>query len=244
MANGTLVSPIAGTVAAVNLVVGQSVTGSANSSSASSAGIVVLGPGSFEASTTVPVADIAKVAVGQEAIITPDTTGKPVDGTVSSIGIVGTTTTAGSTTYPVDISVGDSTGLTLISGADASIGIVIDKAENVTTVPTSAVSTIGTTKLISTYANGKVTTTRVTVGTVGDILTQVTSGVKVGDQVVLANLKTPLPTSSGSTTTGGLGGALSGTTGGAGSGAARFGGGGFGGGGFGGGGGATAVRTG
>ena len=179
-----------------------------------------------------------------EAIITPDTTGKPVDGTVSSIGIVGTTTTAGSTTYPVDISVGDSTGLTLISGADASIGIVIDKAENVTTVPTSAVSTIGTTKLISTYANGKVTTTRVTVGTVGDILTQVTSGVKVGDQVVLANLKTPLPTSSGSTTTGGLGGALSGTTGGAGSGAARFGGGGFGGGGFGGGGGATAVRTG
>jgi hypothetical protein len=41
---------------------------------------------------------------------------------------------------------------------------------------------------------------------VGNVYTQVTSGLKAGDTVVLADLSTPVPASSNTTTIGGFGG--------------------------------------
>jgi hypothetical protein len=68
------------------------------------------------------------------------------------------------------------------------------------------------------------------VGAVGTTLTQITSGLKSGQDVVLANLSVPIST--GTSSTGGLGSSGFTGLGGAGfggGGAARFGGGGFGG---------------
>jgi len=113
--------------------------------------------------------------------------------------------------------------------ADASI--IVLQHSDVLTVPSSAVHTLGTESFVYELKGGKEVEHTVGIGAVGTTLTQITSGLKSGTEVVLANLSVPLST--GTSTSGGLGG-LGGA--GFGGGAGRFGGGGFGGGGFGGGG--------
>jgi hypothetical protein len=94
------------------------------------------------------------------------------------------------------------------------------------------VHTLGTASFVYELKGGKEVEHTVTVGAVGTTLTQITSGLKSGTEVVLANLS--LPISTGSSSTGGLGsGFTGGGLGGAGFGGRGFTGGGLGGGGFG-----------
>jgi len=149
---------------------------------------------------------------------------------VSSIGIVASVS-SGVASFPVVVGVtGTPSGLFSGMSADASI-IVLERA-GVLTVPSSAVHTLGTESFVYVLKGGQEVEHTVGVGAVGTTLTQITSGLKSGQQVVLANLSIPLST--GTSTSGGLGGlGSSGFTGlggaGFGGGAARFGGGGFGG---------------
>ena len=62
-------SPIDGTVAAVNLQAGQQVAGGS-----STADVVVVGPGGYEVATTVLVADVGQVKLGDAATVRPDGT--------------------------------------------------------------------------------------------------------------------------------------------------------------------------
>ena len=225
-----LVSTIGGTVGSVSLTAGQSVAAGSPSATPQ---IVVVGSGSdFEAATTVDVTKIKEIHLGQEAVVTPDSSSVPEDGTITGIGVQGTSTTS-STTYPVTVSFqSDSAGS--FSGGGASVQIVTGTARGVTTVPSSAVHTVGTTRYVELVDGGTTKTTRVTVGTVGAVRTEITSGVHVGQDVSLADMSEPVPTSSTTTTRSGLAG-LSGTGGfGSFGGTGGFGGGGFGGGGFGG----------
>ncbi|MGH9080427.1 MAG: RND transporter, partial [Acidimicrobiales bacterium] len=154
-----------------------------------------IGPGSsYQLVTQVPVASIGGLAVGQTANITPDATNTQLHGTVTSIGVLPGSGSTG-TTYPVTISL-TSSGLGLFSGADAAATIVVGRSDDVTTVPTSAVRTEGSLHLVTVVGSGTTKTTRVTLGTVGDVLTQVTSGVRPGQLVALANLQEPVPTTS------------------------------------------------
>jgi HlyD family secretion protein len=126
---------------------------------------------------------------------------------------IGALATAGSTstTYPVTVAI-ESSSLGLFSGGEAGIAIVTGKAVGVTTVPTSSVQTVGTSHFV-TVVNGTTTSrVKVTTGTVGAILTQVTSGVAPGQQVSMATIDQPVPTSSTTSTRTGIGG-LGGTTG-------------------------------
>ena len=222
-----LVSTISGTVASVSLGVGDSVTAGSSSDPAQ---IVVIGTGtSYDVSTDVSVADIGDVAVGQQVQVTPDATNTVVNGQVSSIGVLATSGST-TTTYPVTISL-ESPGLGQLSGADANLSIIVKRSVDVTTVPSSAVRTVGSTHLVTVVDGNTAKSVRVTLGTVGDVLTQVTSGVSSGQSVALADLNEPLPSTSTATTRTGFGAG--------GLGAGGFGGGGFGGGGFGGGGGGS-----
>jgi len=196
LASADLTSPIAGTVASVSVAVGDAVSATSSSGSSSKAAFVILAPGAYEATTSVPVAQIADVKVGEPAVITPDTTGVAVDGSVTSIGLLPTTSSSGTASYPVDLAISSGTGLQLLSGADAQISIVTKSVSGAITVPTSAVHTVGATHLVTMMDHGTVTSRRVVVGIVGDLLTQVVSGLTPGEQVVLADLATPLPTSS------------------------------------------------
>jgi multidrug efflux pump subunit AcrA (membrane-fusion protein) len=198
-----LVSTITGTVAAVSIAAGDSVTAGSTSSTAQ---VVVIGMGSsYEASTDIPVADIGKIVLGQEAMVTPDATNSVVTGRVTGIGVLATGS-ASATTYPVTITLA-SKDLGGLSGADAAAEIVLKRSVGVTTVPSSAVRTVGSDHEVTVVMGGTTKAVPVTLGTVGDLLTQVTSGVTAGETVVLADLDEPLPATSSGTTRTGFGGA-------------------------------------
>jgi HlyD family secretion protein len=189
MSAATLVSPIAGTVADVTITAGQSAT--ANSTTAH---VMIVGPGEDEVTTAVSDTEVGKVKPGQSAAVIPDGATKPIVGKVTSIGALGSTTSGGSASYPVTISL-NPTQQQLFDGATASISITLGTAQAPVTVPTSAVSTFGGFSVVSKMVAGKPTITRVTLGVVGATVTQVTAGLKAGDEVMLANVSEPMPSS-------------------------------------------------
>src|SRR3954451_16697982 len=75
LAQGTIGSPIDGTVAAVNMKAGDHVAAASSTET-----VVVVGPGGYEVSTTVPVADIGTVKPGQSASVLPDGSSSAIDG--------------------------------------------------------------------------------------------------------------------------------------------------------------------
>jgi hypothetical protein len=170
---------------------------------------VVIGSGaSYDLSTDIGVADIGEISLGQQVDVTPDSTNQVVSGQVSAIGVVGTSGTT--TSYPVTISL-DSADLGQLSGQQAEASIIVKKAAGVLTVPSSAVRTVGSIHLVTVVDDNVAKSTRVGVGTVGAVLTQITSGLKKGQDVSLADMKEAVPSSS--TTTSGFGGALGGASG-------------------------------
>ncbi|MGH2842985.1 MAG: hypothetical protein ACRDKL_05295, partial [Solirubrobacteraceae bacterium] len=116
-------------------------------------------------------------------------------------------------------------------GMSASASVITGQASGVN-LPTSAVTgTTGSVARVNVLQNGKTVSTPVVVGVVGDTRTQIVSGLRAGQQVVVTETLPSLSTSSssGSSSSGTLGGTS------VGGGAARLfggGGGGFGGGGF------------
>jgi HlyD family secretion protein len=187
MAAASLVSPIDGTIAQVDIVAGQNA--SANSSTAK---IVIVGPGGNQVTTAVNDNQVGKVKPGQPATITPDGAGKPLTGKVVSIGALSSTSSGGSASFPVTISL-DGSGTGLFAGSTASVAITLGNAKAAVTVPSSAVHSVGATSSVTALEDGKPATKRVTLGVVGATVTQITGGLNAGDEVVLADLSQALP---------------------------------------------------
>jgi HlyD family secretion protein len=204
LAGATLTSPLAGKVASQPFTVGA-----ASGSSA----IVIVAPGAVEVTVDVPASSLLLVSVGQPAAVTPDGSTTASAGTVSAVGLLPTSSSSGSsTTYPVRVLVATADSA-FAEGGMASVAITVKAVHGVLTVPNSAVSD-GTVTVLSA---GKPVRTRVQTGAVGPLATEVTSGLKAGQQVVLADLGAALPANSTTTTRGfgGTGGPAGGFTGGA-----------------------------
>jgi HlyD family secretion protein len=222
LAAATLVAPIAGTVAQVNITPGQQVTGSQGSSTTAS--FVIEGGGGQEATTTVSSTNVGQVRVGQPATVTLDGSATSIRGEVVAIGVLSATSSTGNASYPVTIGLAAGAP-TLFAGSDAQVAITLAEVSHAVTVPTSAVQSIGAITFVTVLQAGKAVRVRVTVGATGPERTQVSSGLTVGEQVVLADMSTPLPTNTNPFAARGL------TTGGGGFGGGRAGGGAAGGGG-------------
>jgi RND family efflux transporter MFP subunit len=209
-----LTAPIAGTVAAVDIARGDSV-------STSTVALVINGDdGTVEVTINVSESDIRAIKVGQSARVTADGAQDGLPASVTSVGMLAASDT-GTASYPVVVSLAGAS-LALASGSDATVSVVTATAKNVVTVPSSAVTRAasGTTGVVRVLAGGQVAATRVEIGAVGPERTQIVSGLKAGQRVVLADFSAALPSSS---TTARFGGGF----GGAGLGNAGFGGGGF-----------------
>ncbi|GLW11903.1 hypothetical protein Misp01_70310 [Microtetraspora sp. NBRC 13810] len=169
-------------------------------------------------------ADVTRLKVGQPATITFDAlTGVSAQGEVSQIDPTAQTDN-NVVRYAVTITLKDSPpGVRL--GQTASVQVVADQAEDVLTVPTSAVRSAGGQNTVILVRNGQQVPTRVEIGVKGDTTTEIRSGLDQGDHVV----RQANPATTGGQQGGfpGLGGARGGGGfGGGGGGGARLGGGG------------------
>jgi multidrug efflux pump subunit AcrA (membrane-fusion protein) len=224
----TIVSPISGTVAQVGVSTGQQVQ-----ADSATANVMVVGHGGDEVATTVSVDDIEKVHIGDAATVVPDGTATPLDAKVVSIGVA-PTVSGTTTTYPVVVGFTDAPpGLRI--GAAVSVTLEVGHADGAVTVPTSAVRAVGNVRLVTVVSGGKASPVRVTVGATGADRTEITSGLRSGQVVMLADFGQPLPSSNvnanrfgggGAGGLGGLNGGLGGGGGGGGGGGRFVGGGG------------------
>ncbi|GAA3090454.1 hypothetical protein GCM10017600_46420 [Streptosporangium carneum] len=127
--------------------------------------------------------DITKLKIGQTASITFDAlTGVTASGKVTQIQPTASTSN-NVVQYPVTISfteVPDEVRL----GQTATVKVVVGQAENVLAVPSTVVSTAGGRSTVTVLRNGAQTSAQVQVGVKGDALTEITSGLAEGDQVV------------------------------------------------------------
>jgi hypothetical protein len=192
LAQATVVSPIAGTIVAVNVAPGTAATAGSTTQT-----IVVEGAGGFEASTTVSLDDVPSIKVGQQAAVTADGASAAIDGSVVSISAMPASTA--STNYRVVIALPADAG-GLLNGAIGSVAIMTGTAAGVA-VPTSAVTTTGAVHTVRVLEGTAVRTVAVQVGVVGDTWTQITNGLQAGQQVVLAAVDDPLPSAATSATT-------------------------------------------
>ena len=118
----------------------------------------------------------------------------------------------------------------LASGSRAEASLLIGAVSNVLTVPNSALTPLGNGQALAlTFKGGVATRALVKTGYAGTLTTQITSGLSAGQQVVLADMSTALPTNTTNARRFGVGAGAAGGIGGAGLGGAGLGGAGFGG---------------
>jgi HlyD family secretion protein len=193
-------TPIAGTVAAVDVAPGDT-------ASTSTVAVVVNGDdGNVEITIDVSEDNIGAIKVGQDARVSADGSTSELPARVTSVGLLAATD-SGTATYPVGVSL---TGapLSLASGSDATVSVVTATVDDVVTVPSSAVTrtAAGSTGVVRLLVGDQLTTTRVEIGAVGPVLTEIRSGLKAGQRIVLADMSAALPSSSTGARFGGGGG--------------------------------------
>jgi multidrug efflux pump subunit AcrA (membrane-fusion protein) len=235
LAYTSVTAPISGTVSAIGAIVGET---------AGSGAVTIVGDGEV-AEVTLNEIDAAKVSTGNQATLTFDAiTGLSLAGTVVEIDPVGTVS-QGVVSYNVQIGFSqpaDTSSTMLVKpGMSVTANIVTQVAQNVIAVPNAAVVTSGSTSYVlepatalssadlAASASGGIVLPAtkevpVTVGLANDTMTQITSGVNVGDQIITQTIKSSsakTTTATGGTSAlqllGGTGAAR--TTGGAGGGA-------------------------
>ncbi|MFC8733116.1 biotin/lipoyl-binding protein [Luteimicrobium sp. NPDC057192] len=194
-----LTSRISGTVAQVALAKGDAV-----SASSSSAVVTVVGKNGYVVDATVPLTKVSLLKTGQTADVSIVGATKKLGGTVSSIGVVNQSETS-TPSYTVSITLDDASKK-LYDGSSAQLEIAVAAAKDATVVPTSAVTVSGTQHTVQVLRDGKPTTVAVEVGAVGSDVTQITSGLKKGDTVILADLTKDVTSGSSDSSTSGLGG--------------------------------------
>jgi HlyD family secretion protein len=184
------------------------------------------------ASISLNEVDVAKIKLGDKATLTFDAVDNlTISGIVAEIDTVGTTS-QGVVSYAVKISL-DTDDDRVKPGMSVSADIITDMKTDVLTVPASAVKSTGGTSYVLTFTPALATTsadtqgvasktapgrTIVTTGLSDDTSTEITSGLKEGDQIVsrsitvaatttasTAKSATSLLGGSGGTRTGGAG---------------------------------------
>lgn len=211
LAYTSVTAPISGIVSVISATVGET---------AGSNAVTIVGDGQV-AQVTLNEIDAAKVSLGDPATLTfdalPDLS---LAGTVVQIDPVGTVS-QGVVSYDVQIGFSqpaDTSSTNQVkSGMSVTANIVTQVDQNVIAVPNAAVTTSGSTSYIlepstpisaadlASSANGGIVLAAtkqvpVTVGLANDTMTEIASGVNVGDQIIVQTIKSTTATKT--TTTG------------------------------------------
>lgn len=132
--NYTITAPVSGTVVDKNKKAGESVSNSSMDQTL----CTIYDLSYLEMIIDIDELDISKVSVGQSVTVTADAVeGRSYRGVVTKVSVVGTTS-MGITSYPATIRIDDTDGL--LPGMNVDAEIVLSQAENVLTIPSSALS--------------------------------------------------------------------------------------------------------
>lgn len=212
----TLTAPFDGIITAVNVRPGEQAGGSSAALTIQSA------ENGMQLKLPIDEADIALIKVGQKATATVDALpGRTFDASVEQIAPTGTTQN-NVTTFAVTLAIaGDTSALKV--GQSMTANILIEQRTGVLTVPSEAVHGLKNKKSVLVYKSDKEppVSTEVQTGLDDGIVTEITSGLTEGQQIVLGTKSTGSPNNQnrsanpfgaqmGGSSSGGLGGALGG----------------------------------
>jgi multidrug efflux pump subunit AcrA (membrane-fusion protein) len=192
-ANTRLYAPVSATVAAVANDVGVN-AGSATAGSSGATGFIVLSDLSgLQVKAPFAEADIVSLKVGQAATFTFDAiANSSAQGSVLSIAPLNNASSGSVTTYNVTFSL-DNPPAGVKPGMTAQASVMTAQATGVLALASTALTERGSTYFVTmkpTTVGGVGARKVVTVGLVGDSTTEITSGLKAGDQVVLRTVAT------------------------------------------------------
>jgi multidrug efflux pump subunit AcrA (membrane-fusion protein) len=211
----TLRAPIGGTIASVSGSVGESVTGGSSSGggtseagalgaaggestggeSSGSAFMVLAQLHRLKMEVSFSESDIGKVREGQTATVSIDSMeGTELAGEVTRVSVLPSEGSSSVVEYPATIVLTQS-AKGLRAGMSASAEVVVEQVKNAVTVPTEAISGAGSRKTVTVEEDGKDVTKTVTTGLEGDETTEVVSGLKAGQTLVLPEVTVATATS-------------------------------------------------
>ena len=195
LAKAILVAPFDGVVADVYVQVGQMV-------GASTQAVMLTDLSQLNIAVTLSEVDVPKIKVGQEAQVTLDAVpGVTLSGRVDEVDLVGVTT-QGVVNYPATVILSNPNDV-IRPGMNASVGIVLDRRDDVVLVPNRAVRTVGRQHVATVLYQGQQVDVPVTIGLTGETQTEVVDGLREGDVVLIGTTTT---TARGVPGVGGLGG--------------------------------------
>ncbi len=200
----TVVSPMNGTVLAINVKNGDDLGKSSGSSSSSQAPMIIGDLGTLEAQVQVNEVDIPNVKIGQKATMTFDAiNGLTVTGKVEKMDSLGTVS-QGVVTYNVTISF-DSANSQIKPGMSVSASIITAVKQDVLTVPNGAVKVQNGGNYVEVLKNNAPQQVPVQAGISNDTETEITGGISSGTQVVTQTIDPNAKTAT-TATSGGFGG--------------------------------------
>jgi len=200
LANTRLVAPVSATVAAIANEVGVN-AGTTTAGSSGATGFIVLTELSgLQVKASFAEADVVSLQVGQAATFTFDAiANSTATGTLLSIAPLSNASTGSVTSYNVTFSL-DSAPAEVKPGMTAQVSVVTAQAQGVLAVTSTALTERGNTYYVTmkpTKVGVAGVRKAVTIGLKGDSATEITSGLKAGDQVVLRTTTTSSSSNSG-----------------------------------------------
>lgn len=188
LANTRLYAPVSATVAAIANEVGINAGSTTAGSSGATGFIVLTNLSGLQVKASFAEADIVSLKAGQAATFTFDAIANATaQGSVLSIAPLSNAASGSVTTYTVTFSL-DSAPAEVKPGMTAQATVVTADAQGVLAVTSSALTQRGGTYFVTmkpTKVGVAGVRTAVTIGLKGDSATEITSGLKEGDQVVL-----------------------------------------------------------
>jgi len=129
--------------------------------------------------------DVSKVEIGQTAIITLDSLpDRTFTGKVIGVDRIGQTT-SGVTQYPANIQL-DTSANEILPNMTTTANIILERKNSSLLVPSTAVQTQDNQSYVTVLVNGKEQSVLVQVGLVSDTQTEIISGLKEGDEIVIS----------------------------------------------------------
>ena len=205
LANGAkriVTSPIDGTVSAINVKNGDDLS-RLNSSSTSSAPIIIGNLSTLEAQVSVNEVDIPNVAIGQKVMMTfTAIDGLTVSGKVIKMDALGTLS-QGVVTYNVTVSF-DTLDPRIKPNMSVSAKVITKVDQDVIIVPNSALKTQGNTTYVEVLNGSTQLPERRTIemGAANNTDTEIVSGVSEGDNVITQTIDPNAKTTAATTTSG------------------------------------------